>query len=78
MDWQCGQHWSLIAQLDSHAAPLQSDLTGVGDDAFLGTLGARWHFVRQWSVDISVVEDIGVETAADVTFQASLNYRPAS
>jgi len=78
LDWQFAQHWSLIAQLDSHGAPLHSDLTGVGDDAVLGTLGARWMFAPQWSVDISVVEDIRVETAADVTFQASLNYRPAS
>ncbi len=78
MDWQFAQYWSLIAQLDSHAAPLHSDLTGVGDDAVLGTLGARWYFAPQWSVDISVVEDIRVETAPDVTFQASLNYRPGS
>ncbi len=78
LDWQFAQHWSLIAQLDSHAAPLHSDLTGVGDDAVLGTLGTRWYFAPQWSVDISVVEDIRVETAPDVTFQASLNYRPKS
>jgi hypothetical protein len=78
LDWQFAQHWSLIAQLDSHGAPLHSDLTGVGDDAVLGTVGARWYFASQWSVDISVVEDIRVETAPDVTFQASLNYRPAS
>jgi hypothetical protein len=78
LDWQFAQRWSLIAQLDSHGAPLHSDLTGVGDDAVLGTLGTRWTFAPQWSVDISVVEDIRVETAPDVTFQASLNYRPAS
>ena len=78
LDWQFAQHWSLIAQLDSHAAPLHSDLTGVGDDAVLGTVGARWYFAPQWSVDISVVEDIRVETAPDVTFQASLRYRPES
>ncbi len=78
LDWQFAQHWSLIAQIDSHGAPLHSDLTGVGDDAVLGTLGTRWYFAPQWSVDISVVEDIRVETAPDVTFQASLNYRPAS
>jgi hypothetical protein len=78
LDWQFAQHWSLIAQLDSHGAPLHSDLTGVGDDAVLGTLGTRWYFAPQWSVDVSVVEDIRVETAPDVTFQASLNYRPAS
>ncbi len=78
MDWRFAQHWSLIAQIDSHAAPLHSDLTGVGDDAVLGTVGARWYFAPQWSVDVSVVEDIRVETAPDVTFQASLRYYPKS
>ena len=77
MDWRFAQNWSLIAQIDSHAAPLDSELTGVGDDAILGTLGTRWYFAPQWSVDISVVEDIRVETAPDVTFQASIRYRTA-
>jgi hypothetical protein len=77
MDWQFAQRWSLIAQLDSHAAPLDSDLKGVGDEAVMATLGVRWNFVPHWSVDISVVEDVRVETAPDVTFQASLRYRPA-
>lgn len=76
MDWRVAQNWSVIAQLDSHAAPLDSTLTGVGDDAVMGTLGGRWYFAPQWAVEISVVEDIRVETAPDVTFQASVRYRP--
>jgi hypothetical protein len=75
-DWRISQNWSLIAQLDGHAAPMESELTGVGEDAAIGTLGARWYFAPRWSVEISVVEDIRVETAPDVTFQASLRYRP--
>ncbi|MCB1689788.1 MAG: DUF3187 family protein [Halioglobus sp.] len=77
MDWRFAQNWSMIAQIDSHAAPLDSALTGVGDDAVMGTLGARWYFAPHWSVDFSVVEDIRVETAPDVTFQASVRYRSA-
>jgi hypothetical protein len=76
MDWMIVQSWSLIAQIDSHAAPLDSDLTGVGDEAILATVGVRWRFAQRWSVDVNVVEDIRVETAPDVTFQASLRYRP--
>jgi hypothetical protein len=76
MDWRFAQSWSMILQLDSHAAPLDSTLTGVGDDAVMGTVGARWYFAPHWSADISVVEDIRVETAPDVTFQASVRYRP--
>ncbi len=78
MDWRFASNWSMIAQVDSHAAPLDSALTGVGDDAVMGTLGARWYFAPHWSVDVSIVEDIRVETAPDVTFQASLRYRSAA
>ena len=78
MDWRFAQNWSLIAQLDGHAAPLNSDLKGVGEDAVLATLGARWYVARQWSVDVNVVEDIRVKTAPDVTFQASVRFRPES
>jgi len=78
VDWQVAERWSLIAQVDSHAAPADSDLTALGDDAFMLTVGARWRFAQNWSVDVNVVEDIRVETAPDVTFQASLRYHPSS
>lgn len=77
LDWRVGRRWSLVGQLDGHAAPLDSDLTAVGDAAWLLTLGARWRFAADWSVDVSVVEDLQVSSAPDVTFQASLRYRPA-
>lgn len=75
LDWMVAERWSLIAQLDGHAAPMDSDITALGDDAFMLTLGARWYFAQSWSLDFSVVEDIRVETAPDVMFQASLRYR---
>jgi hypothetical protein len=78
LDWQLAPRWSLIAQLDAHAAPLDSSLAGVGDDAVMATLGTRWYFAQHWSVDFNFVEDIRVATAPDVTFQASLSYRPES
>jgi hypothetical protein len=78
VDWQVAQRWSLIAQLDSHAAPADSDLTALGDDAIMATVGVRWRFAPNWSVDVNVVEDIRVETSPDVTFQASLMYHPRS
>lgn len=76
LEWLLNERWSLLAQLDGNAAPTDSDLTALGDNA--GTLsgGVRWRFAPGWSVDASVVEDILVETASDVTFQASLRYRP--
>jgi hypothetical protein len=74
VDWRLFERWSLIAQLDSHAGPLDSDLKQLGGEAYLATFGARWRFAENWSLDASVVEDIRVETAPDVTFQASLRY----
>ena len=75
LDWLVTEHWSLLAQLDSNAAPTDSQLTALGDPAVTLSGGVRWRFARGWSVDVSLVEDIAVETAADVTFQASLRYR---
>jgi hypothetical protein len=78
VDWQVARRWSLIAQVDSHAAPTDSDITALGDDAIMATVGVRWRFAPNWSVDASVVEDIRVETASDVVFQTSLRYHPSS
>ena len=76
LDWLVTDRWSLIAQLDSHAAPMDSDITALGDDAVMLTVGTRWRFTQNWSADVGMVEDIRTETAPDVTFQASLRYRP--
>ena len=76
LDWRVFERWSLIAQLDGHAGPLDSDLKQLGGDAYMLTVGARWRFAEHWSVDASVVEDIRVETAPDVILQASLRYTP--
>ncbi|MEE4145629.1 MAG: DUF3187 family protein [Halieaceae bacterium] len=75
MDWLLNERWSLLAQIDGNAAPTKSDITAIGDTAATFTGGVRWRFLPGWSVDFSLVEDIVVETAADVTFQASLRYR---
>lgn len=75
LDWRVSGHWSLLAQVDSHAGPLDSDITAVGDTAFLLSLGARWRLAPQWALDFSLIEDIAVETAPDITFQVSLRWR---
>lgn len=76
LDWRLSPSWSLLAQYDGHAAPLSSELTSLGDSAGLLSVGARWRAAEQWSIDLSVVEDIQVETAPDVTFQLNVRYRP--
>lgn len=74
--WAWLDSLSLLLQVDSHGAPLDSGLTALGGTALLLTAGARWRFSRDWALDLGFVEDIRVETAPDVTFQASLRYRP--
>ena len=74
LDWQVADKLSLLAQVDAHAAPLDSELTALGDEAILLTLGARWRFSPQWSIDLNFVEDVRVETAPDITFQATIRY----
>ena len=74
MDWVVAPKFSLFAQLDMHAAPLDSELTALGEEAFLGTLGGRWRFANNWALDVSLIEDLSVETAPDATFQASIRY----
>lgn len=76
MDWAWLDALSLLLQVDSHSAPLDSSLTALGGTALLLTAGARWRFSEHWALDLGFVEDIRVETAPDVTFQASLRYRP--
>jgi len=75
LDWAFAARWSLLLQLDGNAAPTDSDITALGDNAATFSFGARWRFAPGWSADLSLVEDILVETAADVVFQASLRYR---
>lgn len=76
VDWAWLDSLSLLLQVDSHSAPLDSSLTALGGTALLLTAGARWRFSADWTLDLGFAEDIRVETAPDVTFQASLRYRP--
>jgi len=76
MDWIVAPAWSIITQVDAHAAVAESDIAGLGDETIMLTVGGRWRLNRDFALDISVVEDIRVETAPDVTFQMSLRYRP--
>ncbi len=75
MDWVLGPRWSLLGQIDAHGAPMDSGITGVGDEGVMLALGARWRFAERWAVDFQFVEDIAVETAPDIIFQASVWFR---
>ncbi len=66
----------LKAQLDSHAAPFDSQLPQLGDHAVLLSLGAGFQIGEQLQLEVSFYEDIAVDTAPDFTVQAGLRYRP--
>lgn len=76
LSWSFAQHWRLLGQLDAHAAPLDSALDALGSTAVLLSAGLRWAPGPRWALDFTVIEDIAVETAPDVTFQFDLRYRP--
>lgn len=75
-DWALNAHWSVIAQYDGHSAPFDSALDPMGGQAGLLSGGVRYHFGGAWSIEAVVMEDIRVNTAPDVTFQAALRYQP--
>lgn len=76
LDWAVWERVSLLVQVDGHAGPTDSRLTGIGEDAWMFSLGLRWQPSPRWQLDFSVVEDIQVETAPDIIFQTSLRYHP--
>ncbi|TGD73886.1 DUF3187 family protein [Mangrovimicrobium sediminis] len=78
MDWWFVRHWALLLQLDAHAAPADSAIKGLGEDALLGSAGLRWRADARWEVELAIAEDLATETAPDVTLLASFRYRPAA
>lgn len=76
VSWAVHERVTLLAQVDAHAAPLQSKLTALGASALLLNVGARWQLTDRWALEAGFMEDIRVETAPDITFQASLRFAP--
>ena len=75
-EWYLNERWALIGQIDSHSPLLDSPLDAVGEPAAMLSLGLRRKLNSKWAIDISFAEDIVVESAPDIIFQASLHYRP--
>jgi len=48
----------------------------LGEPAGMLSLGLRRQLGNTWAVDVSFAEDIVVESAPDIIFQASIHYRP--
>lgn len=75
-EWPVANRWSVLAQFDSHSEVLDSPVRAVGSTSGLLSFGLRFSPSPSWAFEVSFIEDIIVETAPDVTFQASLRWRP--
>ena len=79
MEWQVQPAWSLVAQFDTQSAVTRSTLDALGgSQSALLSAALRWRPSPNWSFDASVIEDIAVNTAPDVTFQLTLSWRPGA
>lgn len=78
LDWRLAQSWSLIAQIDGHAGVIRSPLTVLDKPAMVLSLGARFTITPALTLDVSFSEDIRVESAPDITFQATLRWIPSA
>ncbi|QIB65258.1 DUF3187 family protein [Kineobactrum salinum] len=76
LNWAASGRLALVGQIDAHGAPLDSALPALGGSSLRLSAGGRWQFSHRWALELSVVEDIRVETAPDVIFQASVRWRP--
>jgi len=74
VEWQLTKAWSLLAQLDGHAGVMRSQVPAVDEPTVMLALGMRYALSSELTLDASFIEDIRVESAPDVTFQASLRW----
>lgn len=72
VSWLYNEHISFKAQLDLHSAFYDSELTELGDSSAQLILGGALKLADHWVLDLSVSEDIAVDTAPDVIFQIGL------
>lgn len=68
----------LAAQATVRTAAYDSDVRPLGSTAVLLNTGGRLRLTEQLALDISVGEDVAVDTVPDVTFTLALRYAPAA
>jgi Protein of unknown function (DUF3187) len=75
LSWRYNEHLSFKTQLDFHSAFYDSELKELGDNSAQLILGGAVKLGQQWTLDLSVSEDIVVDTASDVVFQVGLTFQ---
>ena len=66
----------LIAQLDGHSGFYDSALRELGDPAVNLAVGARYLPGSAYTFELSVSEDVAIDTTPDIVARIALTYRP--
>ncbi|MFK8081998.1 MAG: DUF3187 family protein [Granulosicoccus sp.] len=70
------QQLRLVAQLDGHSAFYKSELRELGDPAINLAVGARYLISRAYTFELSISEDVAIDTTPDIVARLALTYRP--
>lgn len=65
-----------IAQLDGHSAFYKSRLRELGDTAVNLAVGARYLVGRDYTFELSISEDVAIDTTPDIVARLAMTYRP--
>ena len=66
----------LIAQLDAHSAFYNSALTELGNPAVNLAVGARYLPGSSYTFELSISEDVAIDTTPDIVARLAVTYRP--
>ncbi|MBL4828174.1 MAG: DUF3187 family protein [Spongiibacteraceae bacterium] len=72
LSWRYSPRLSFKTQVDFHSAVYDSALAELGEGSAQLVLGGAVQVTDNWVLDLSVSEDIAVNTASDVVFQLGL------
>ena len=72
------QKLRLIAQLDGHSAFYKSRLKELGDPALNLAVGARYLLNSAYTLELSISEDVAIDTTPDIVGRLAVTYRPVT
>jgi hypothetical protein len=70
------QKLRLIVQIDAHSGFYQSQLRELGSPAVNLATGLRYFFGTDYSIELSISEDLAIDTTPDIVARLALTYRP--
>ena len=66
----------IIAQMDGHSPFYKSGLRELGDPAVNMSVGGRYLYGSAYSYELSISEDVAIDTTPDIIARLSMTYRP--